>query len=287
MYILLNLTSSTPGSQHHASKSAHVREGAFPPSVLLSPGMSFNPEAGSRRRLSPSKFDKSMEDLMSDVGDAIAADKLNQMVSSKIDILVPPPPTVVVEPLRPQRPAFENLRDDSFMSPQLPRGVSPTPADHTRRVSWEALPRISPARSPTRSGSDHGHPGSPPSPPPKSVRHSLTNNLKRFSALPRTPSRRSATSVDHSHFSPSPSPPPSSMSTPRPQPRRHRIKDKSPSAMYFSDVLTHKSAMERCVGYARKINELYNYDCGLADWMTEVRSGGMFRVLHAFIFLTH
>lgn len=95
---------------------------------------------------------------------------------------------------------------------------------------------------------------------------------KRFSTLPRTPSlisvnRHSATSK-HSFGRPS-------LSVNRPallaRPPVRRIKSASPPAMYFSDVLVKRTTLERSIGYARKINELYHYDCGLGDWMAEVR----------------
>ncbi|KAI6101569.1 hypothetical protein EDD16DRAFT_1649340 [Pisolithus croceorrhizus] len=53
------------------------------------------------------------------------------------------------------------------------------------------------------------------------------------------------------------------------RPPVRRIKSASPPAMYFSDVLVKKTS----------INELYHYDCGLGDWMAEVRYRGMIRVV--------
>jgi hypothetical protein len=37
--------------------------------------------------------------------------------------------------------------------------------------------------------------------------------------------------------------------------------------MQFADVTTKRSALERSIGYAQKINELYQYDCGLSNWV--------------------
>jgi hypothetical protein len=44
--------------------------------------------------------------------------------------------------------------------------------------------------------------------------------------------------------------------------------------MFYSDVLAKKTALERSLGYAAKINELYIYDCGLGNFLMERRTGG-------------
>jgi hypothetical protein len=88
----------------------------------------------------------------------------------------------------------------------------------------------------------------------------LLTNLKRYSSLPRPPSTKSQRL---SFFSRSPSP--------RPLPR---IRAKSPDAMRFRDVLNKRTALERAVGYAHKINELALYDCGLSDWVASVKERG-------------
>jgi hypothetical protein len=44
--------------------------------------------------------------------------------------------------------------------------------------------------------------------------------------------------------------------------------------MRFRDVLAKKTAAERAIGYANKINELALYDCGLGDWVTTVKERG-------------
>lgn len=45
--------------------------------------------------------------------------------------------------------------------------------------------------------------------------------------------------------------------------------------MQHRDVLELKTPLERSLGYARKINELAVYDCGLTLWMDTVKSRGM------------
>lgn len=45
--------------------------------------------------------------------------------------------------------------------------------------------------------------------------------------------------------------------------------------MQYKDVLECKTPLERSLGYARKINELAVYDCGLTSWMDAVKTRGM------------
>ena len=44
--------------------------------------------------------------------------------------------------------------------------------------------------------------------------------------------------------------------------------------MQFKDVLAKKTSLERAIGYANKINELYMYDCGLGDWVVSMKDKG-------------
>ena len=48
---------------------------------------------------------------------------------------------------------------------------------------------------------------------------------------------------------------------------RRRIRAGWPHAMHVGDVLNKKGAWERALGYAKKINELAEFDCGLGDWV--------------------
>ena len=104
--------------------------------------------------------------------------------------------------------------------------------------------------------------------------------IRRFSALPRTPSRLSVShasqhSGSHSHdHQISPSFPYTPVSAGGPPRRVHyapKIRSRWPEAMRFNDVLAKKTAVERCAGYARKINELANHDPGLGDWVVNTK----------------
>lgn len=156
-------------------------------------------------------------------------------------------------------------------------------------------------------------PSEAPSPPPKSFRNSLTTGLKRLSSrsLPRTPSissgSRRSSSVMSKRFStgsanvgggsgveinqaPSPSASSAPLHTPGGQgqaqakPVRRKIVAQWPSAMYCNEIHAgsggngkkRMSTSERCAIYAQKINELYTYDCGLTEWVLEMRFRGAF-----------
>lgn len=121
---------------------------------------------------------------------------------------------------------------------------------------------------------------SAPSPPPKSFRNSLTTSLKRFSTLPRAPSlsasrssKESKRSSNGTHYSTRSSRTPS----PSPRPSHHkRVKRKktlepNPAAMFCHEVYQQRTTAERCAIYTTKINELYWYDCGLSDWLIEMK----------------
>ncbi|KAI9063380.1 hypothetical protein FKP32DRAFT_1592440 [Trametes sanguinea] len=113
---------------------------------------------------------------------------------------------------------------------------------------------------------------------PSSFRATLTN-LKRFSSLPRTPSRSSRSSK-HS-TSPSPTPDPRRSFSPPPQhvvPIRRVIPRPTlvsswPPAMNTRDITILRSPRERAKAYAEKINELAMYDCGLREWMATQSMG--------------
>ncbi|KAK7060231.1 hypothetical protein VNI00_000996 [Paramarasmius palmivorus] len=177
--------------------------------------------------------------------------------------------------------------DDDWVTlpPATPNsGLPKTPPDN-RRHSLDSH-----SRDPT------------PSPPPKSFRNSFTHGLKRLSlngSISRSPSIGGRRSLSHSRngstsstlpplpndavlsFSPTPSPSPPPM-TPPPespykviQPHAHRrIRDPAPAALFCHEVYTTRSASERCMIYAKKINELYLYDCGLGDWLFEAKIHG-------------
>jgi len=66
--------------------------------------------------------------------------------------------------------------------------------------------------------------------------------------------------------SPSPSLPPI--------PVRPKIISRWPAALQTKDVLAHQNPLDRSIGYANKINELALYDCGLGDWITNVKNKG-------------
>ena len=173
--------------------------------------------------------------------------------SSPSDESVPPPTPHKDDPLPvPARSLSRSASTSTSRSnpPHLPR---------SRPVSMQSkfTELLDPPSKP--SGSPVIHEKPLPSPTVE------TFNSKRFSSLPRAPSISSGSNFSRG-YSRTPSPLP-----PR---RRKRVIEQWPLAMQYKDVLECKTPLERSLGYARKINELAMYDCGLTNWMDSVRVRG-------------
>lgn len=239
-------------------KPIHTREGAFPPSRLCTLDGGDTATRVDSVTLPVSQSD-SMDDLMATIG--LAIDDMGIINSDDV-----PPPTIVEPPRNHEgHNGRQGLELRGKEQARYSVGTEASRADHSPSQSEENTSRSSPLDKVL--------------PPVPAVGDDLNVDVKiksmiqkRFSTLPRTPSlislnRHSVTSKQ------STSSPPLSVDRPilLARPPVRRIKSASPSAMYFSDVLVKKTALERSIGYARKINELYHYDCGLSGWMAEVR----------------
>ena len=108
-------------------------------------------------------------------------------------------------------------------------------------------------------------------------------NLKRFSALPRAPSFVSTVPSSISLESRTPSP---LLKPARKLPPHLKSKSPWPAALQYNDVTSKRNPMDRCRGYAGKINELAMYDCGLNEWMVAMKCRGKFPFIGCPI-LTH
>lgn len=167
---------------------------------------------------------------------------------------------------------------------------SVTEVDHHKFSQWlKSNPELS---QPRKAGSeqrlvespepsDSGGGSDAPSPPPKSFRNSLTMNLKRLS-LSRTASlssksarsrRWSGGNTHHSSRTSSPS-----IHRVSPPPLVPRIKATNPAALFCHEVHSQRTTSERCLIYATKINELHLYDCGLSEWVVNMKSRGLFSI---------
>lgn len=195
-----------------------------------------------------------------------------------------PPPTVVEPPRghegRNGGKGLEIRRADNLLSlsrshsPERPH-VDPLPSsprsDESAAQGWvdadKTLTRLEETVPPVPAKNDLPYLDT------KSLKNAL--NIKRFSSLPRTPSlmslNRPSVRSKRSSGTPSPS---VAHSVSQPKPPVRRTKSAHPPAMYFADVSVKRTALERSIGYAYKINELYNCDCGLGDWIAETRYKG-------------
>lgn len=75
------------------------------------------------------------------------------------------------------------------------------------------------------------------------------------------------------------------------KPVRRKVVMQWPAAMYCNEIHAgggkkRMTTSERCAIYAQKINELYIYDCGLSEWVVEMKFRGTF--LNSFLlFYSH
>ncbi|TFK27016.1 hypothetical protein FA15DRAFT_666751 [Coprinopsis marcescibilis] len=210
------------------------------------------------------------EELESDVksptqGSKEFEDSLDEPSHHRSSMLRSPSPDSILDEYR----HSSSLDDDG---PHRRRSVSPSSAGSSQRDShYQTQSQLERSQSPRSASSS-----SAPSPPPKSFRNSLTTNLKRFSSLPRAPSRSSRHSNKRSsvgtHYSQRSSRTPSP-SVPRKSVRR-KVVDYNPTAMFCHEVYQQRTTAERCQIYIEKINELYIHDCGLSEWLLEMNNRG-------------
>ncbi|KAG2043111.1 hypothetical protein BDR03DRAFT_853024 [Suillus americanus] len=233
---------------------AHTREGAFPPSCVCTTDSNSNLTVSPDQTIVPLPRHESMDDLVATVGHAI--DDMGIIRSSDV-----PPPTIL-EPLRHN----ENRGDRSGLDI---RRISltptpPLPLDNDDTVENESRPEVLPPL-PAKN-----------EPQPSDLRIRSALSIKRFSSLPRTPSPISLIQplTERKGSSRTPSPSFVGHSVPKTLPPVQKVKSAWPPAMHFADVAVKKNALDRSVGYAQKINELYMYDCGLGDWIAETRYKG-------------
>ena len=248
-----------------AAKSIHIREGAFPPSVESS--------ASSPVEIKHAK--EPADDLVPVIGTMAESVSINH----KHDFV----PQEVFEPLRSSEDSDARSAWINIAPEDIPRVVTPNSDDaglSTDGRSSRNLFRRSTSRSPPKPTKELSDDSSPSS-SPRYLGRSLTANFKRFSSLPRTPSRsaRSEKRLSGGSVSTVSTLPPHAEeeipSIRRSPPPFQKIMSPWPQAMVYTDVTSKKSALERSLGYAAKINELYLYDCGLSNYVIDIQARGM------------
>ncbi|KAG6903337.1 hypothetical protein C0995_013090 [Termitomyces sp. Mi166 len=243
-------TTSTNPSDLRQVKSVHRREGAFSPSLSTSTTTTSVSDTPTSQTSMTSEDDRRYGDAK------VLNDTKSLKDQTSGDDTVPPITVIKSMQIIDEQDAKEAQDVSTDML------SSPTPR---QRASDDLS-----ARRP-QSPLYQGRPGETPSPPPKSFRNSLTTNLKRLSSsLPRTPSLSSKSRRSSGTYYSSRTPSPSMQSMPLPPPRP-KIVSASPPAMFCAEISTKKTSLERCSLYAQKINELYMYDSGLADWTIEAK----------------
>lgn len=255
-------------SRSRRNKSIHRREGAFPPS--------------SSSTVAPTHSDQSPTLPLTD------SDQ-NRQSSEEVASSAQPSETIRLCAKSPSSIAEDD--DDNETKPQLRRQPSwVSIGDESKHIASSSILSDEPSirRSTSRSPS---FVSSIPPPPPKheseptsdSGEHILSkagnslkatfSNLKRFSALPRTPSSTNISTVSSGHghsLQPSPSMPPAPVRrSPKP-----RIRNRNPAALQFQEIAGKKLASERLKLYVDKINDLSRHDTGLGEWVTSMKVRG-------------
>ena len=229
-----------PSSPDHTVK--HTREGAFPPSTIL---------------VTPAERNHSLpEKAIEIVPEPPSKDQLPSLPTDILDSAS----AISAEPVK------DELSPNTARCPELRRESSwVSNSNESGHASSESGRR---AFEDVRSGTPQELNGPYPRKKESGLEDSssetkrkggLLTNLKRYSSLPRPPSRSPRLSIFTRSSSPK-SPP--------------RIRAKSPDAMRFREILSKRTGVERAIGYAHKINELAMYDCGLGDWVASMKERG-------------
>ncbi|KAJ3532175.1 hypothetical protein NM688_g7462 [Phlebia brevispora] len=244
-------SSPGPSSGAKRSTSIHRREGAFSPSD------------------SSATPDTSPQIDLSEPDSVATRPRSSHSLHTLMGSIVSSEPEIVEEdPGRDRIFGWKLHRESSWVSlkHESNRASSPNGKPHAspdRRSLSSSPSPLPPPKTGKGTGTDEPWSPSVSSNPFKAT----LNNLKRFSALPRTPSQmslRSAKRASANHSSRTPSP--SHISSPRVT-FQHRIVNAWPEAMQYRDIVALKSRQERSAAYARKIKEFTMYDSGLKDWI--------------------
>ncbi|KAF8803811.1 hypothetical protein BYT27DRAFT_7144427 [Phlegmacium glaucopus] len=263
---------TTPSSE---LSSVHRREGAF----------SAEPASDSTTPLNDSNMENkgTVLDTVLDTADippVTTTKPLNdsnmETTAEALDTADVPSVTVIEPPPRSNTlPADIDHHKFSEWLKSNPALLKPLENERKGGLADETCHKQKLSESPERCMSpESGHGTEAPSPPPKSFRNSLTTNIKRLS-LSRTASlssksgRRWSGGTHYSSRTPSPS-----LHRVSPTPRFKKIRSTNPAALFCHEVNSQRTTSERCLIYATKINELYAYDCGLSEWVVNMKSRG-------------
>ena len=244
---LTQCSSPELGAEPKRSHSVHRREGAFPPSDAspLTPestppiDLSEPLSMGHRRQHTTPALSSTEPDVIDEDSEQASGWKLHREAS------------------------WVSLKNGSARA-SSPNGKPQTPPE---RSATSPLP---PPRTGWGVGTDEIR--MPAAHSPNSPFKATLHTLKRFSALPRTPSQLSLGSKPSSYGHGSRTPSPSvGNGTPKMGSQR-RIVNAWPEAMAYSDMHYMKTTGERSSASARKIKEFSMYETGLRDWIIAVQA---------------
>ena len=256
LFVITRLIFLRPSS----STSIHRREGAFSPSDDIPAEPAVAP--GSTLATRP------LESLNIENNDT-AVDVFDKPDALSVTVIEPPSRRTTLPPEIDHHKFSQWLRSNPELSLPLEnrrvrKGGSVDGAHYKQRLS------LSPQR---RSMSPEA--SEAPSPPPKNFRNSLTKSLKRLSinrtaSLSSKSGRRWSGGTHYSSRTPSPS-----LRRASPPAQVPKMRSTNPAALFCHEVHSQRTTSERCLIYATKINELHHYDCGLSEWVINMKSRGL------------
>jgi len=178
-----------------------------------------------------------------------------------------PPTSESVQKAKDSPPKLDHTKFDQWLkeNPQF------SPRDSRRGASLDEPRRYGLDRPTSRLSVDHLT-VEPAGPPLKGLRRGLTTKVKRFSSISRTASlsSKSRSSQDTRNSSRTPSPL-ANYQTRMPPMNSQKVKSMNPAALFCHEIGGQTTSLQRCSIYANKINELSMYDCGLSDWIVQMK----------------
>lgn len=187
-----------------------------------------------------------------------------EVISPRYRVL---PPTPIAKP-----PSSEHA--------QKINDASPPKVDHTRFDKWlKENPQFATRRGASldeslRSPASVDHlTVEPPETPLKGLRRSLTTKVRRLSRAASLSSKSGASrsSQETRYSQRTPSPLSNYQARASPLNSHRRVISMNPAALFCHEIGGQTTTLQRCSIYANKINELSMYDCGLSDWIVQMK----------------
>ncbi|KIJ56661.1 hypothetical protein M422DRAFT_22808 [Sphaerobolus stellatus SS14] len=237
--------SERAASTDQSDRISHTREGAFPPSTIITTKVSEHRTKDDAASNSTTSMKMIEEDATSDHSSFLASNTIEYVPLIETDYI----------PQEEETPISQGLSamDDSIPIDETAADDSPPSSYASEDEGNTTAQIISPAML-SGDSLEQRRKASLPAPPPPPEDPPVVPN-RRISQPPSLLSISAA--VD------------ALVSSPSPYPMRSKKPPSTwPDAMNFRDVLSLKTSAERAAGYAKKLQELASEESGLSDWLT-------------------